>query len=81
MKYIVSVSKKGKNVWKIYGYDYDDNDNLVFHSERINPLLTWYYKLQKCHRMNVICQECNQKFLWIGKKFNKNEECPYCYET
>ena len=82
MKYVVSVSKKGKNIWKVYGYDYNDDDNLVFQCKRINPLLAWFYKLKKCHRKNLYCNECNRKFLSIGSMREiKNEECPYCYES
>ena len=82
MEYVVSVSKKGKNVWKIYGYDFNEEDQLVFSSERINPLLIWYYKLQKSRRQKVICDECNRIFLWVHKWYQKtcdDSECPYCY--
>ena len=82
MEYVVSVSKKGKNVWKIYGYDFNEEDQLIFSSERINPLLIWYYKLKKHRRQKMICYECNRVFTWVHKWYEKTcpeSECPYCY--
>ena len=61
MKYITSVSKKGKNIWKIYGYDYDDDDELIFQSKRINPLLVWFYKLKKWHRIKNHCEDSHRR--------------------
>ena len=80
MKYVVSVSKKGKNVWKIYYYDYNDDDDMVFQSKRINVLLVPFYKLLKCHRTKMLCDECNQIFLSVTRRKNpKYDNCPYCF--
>ena len=50
-KTIVSVSKKGNSVWRMYYYDIDDYDNTwKFFSEKINPHLVWFYKLKKQKR-------------------------------
>ena len=79
MKYIVSVSKKHKSIWKIYYYELDDDDNLVFKSKTISKWLVPYYKLCKNHRTKMICTECNRVFLEISRKKNpKYAECPYC---
>jgi len=81
MKYIVSVSKKGKNIWKIYGYDYDDDDNLVFHSEKINPLLVWFYKTKKWNRIKNHCEDCNSVYMSLINWHDKDQDCPVCYEN
>ena len=31
MKLVLSVSKKHNSIWRVYGYDYNEDDNLVFH--------------------------------------------------
>ena len=79
MKYIVSVSKKHKSIWKIYYYELDEDDNLVFKSKTISKWLVPYYKLCKNHRTKMYCTECDRIFLEISKKKNpKYAECPYC---
>ena len=75
-KYIVSVSKKNNSVWKIYFYD----ENFEIHSQRINPLLIWYYKLRKRHRVKGICPECRREFLCLTNWHDKKLECPYCLD-
>ena len=61
-KCIVSVSKKHNSVWRMYYYDIDDNDNTwKFYTEKINPMLVWYYKLKKQKLYNNICDICNNE--------------------
>jgi len=75
-KYIVSVSKKNNSVWKIYFYD----ENFEIHSQRINPLLIWYYKLRKRHRITGVCPQCRNQFLCLTNWYDKKLECPYCLD-
>ena len=77
-KYIISVSKKNNSVWKIYFYD----ENFQIHSQRINPLLIWYYKLRKYHRKKALCTECSGQFLVLTNWHDKIEdaECPFCLD-
>ena len=75
-KYIVSVSKKNNSIWKIYFYDED----FQIHSQRINPLLIWYYKLRKRQRKNAVCPGCSRRFLVLTNWHDKKLECPYCLD-
>ena len=75
-KYIVSVSKKNNSVWKIYFYD----ENFQIHSQRINPLLVWFYKLQKRHRKKMYCLNCSSAFLVLTNWHDKKANCPYCLD-
>ena len=81
MKYVVSVSKKRDSIWKIYYYEKDEDNNLVFKSKRISRLLIPFYKLVKCHRTKMWCDECGQIFLSITRLNNSHDECPYCSES
>ena len=47
MKTIIGVSKKHNSIWRVYDYDYNEDDNLVLVTKKINPLLVWFYKLKK----------------------------------
>ena len=78
MKYVVSVSKKRDSIWKIYYYELDDDDKLVFKSKRISRLLVPYYKLVKCHRNKMYCTECGKTFQQISRRNNDFADCPYC---
>ena len=73
-KYIVSVSKKNNSIWKIYFYD----ENFQIHSQRINPLLIWYYKLIRRHRRKAVCPNCGNRFLVLINWYDKNMDCPVC---
>ena len=75
-KYIVSVSKKNNSIWKIYFYD----ENVQIHSEKINPLLIWYYKLKRYHRKHAVCPGCDRRYLVLTNWHDKNIECPYCLD-
>ena len=75
-KYIVSVSKKNNSVWKIYFYD----ENFQIHSQRINPLLIWYYKLRKRHRITGMCSQCYNQFLFLTNWYDKKMICPICLD-
>jgi len=55
MKITLGVSKKHNSVWRVYGYDYNEDENLVLVTEKINTLLVWYYKLKKQKVYNNIC--------------------------
>ena len=73
-KYIVSVSKKNNSILKIYFYD----ENFQIHSQRINPLLIWYYKLRKRHRKQGLCSVCGNTFLFLTNWYDKKMDCPIC---
>jgi len=75
-KYIVSVSKKNNSVWKIYFYD----ENFKIHSRKINPLLIWYYKLRKRHRITGVCTKCSNQFLFLTNWHDKKMNCPICLD-
>ena len=75
-KYVISVSKKNNSVWKIYFYD----ENFQIHSERINPLLIWYYKLRKRHRKTGVCPQCSNQFLFLTNWHDKKMNCPICLD-
>ena len=78
-KTIVSVSKKGNSVWRMYYYDIDDYDNTwKFFSEKINPLLVWFYKLKKQKHYNNICDICGNEFKFYKKRFEDGLDI--CYE-
>ena len=78
-KTIVSVSKKGNSVWRMYYYDIDDYGNWTFLTEKINPLLVWFYKLQKQKLYNNICDLCGNEFKFYKKRFEKMpNECFAC---
>ena len=71
-KCIVSVSKKHNSVWRMYYYDIDDNDNTwKFYTEKINPMLVWYYKLKKQKLYNNICDICDNEWRFYKKRFEK----------
>ena len=74
-KYVISVSKKNNSIWKIYFYD----ENFQIHSQRINPLLVWYYKLKKSKIHNNICDNCFKEFRFYKSRFDKMpNECFEC---
>ena len=79
-KTIVSVSKKGNSVWRMYYYDIDEYDNTwKFFSEKINTLLVWYYKLKKKRIHNNICDNCLKEFRFYKSRFDKMpNECFEC---
>ena len=85
VKYIISVSKRHENnhagvkngTYMIYYYDED----MILQTERINPLLIWYYKLKKRHRKKGICSECYRQFVFLTNWYDKKIECPYCSES
>jgi len=78
-KTIVSVSKKNNSVWRVYFYDKDYDSNIKFCSERINPLLVWFYKLQKQKLCTDICIMCDKKFQFYKKRFESRvDSCAEC---
>ena len=80
MKLVLSVSKKHNSIWRVYGYDYNEDDNLVLVTKKINPLLVWFYKLKKYHRKKGVCPNCSRVFLTLTNWHDKNAECPYCLD-
>ena len=79
MKIILGVSKKHNSVWRVYGYDYNEDENLVLVTEKINPLLVWYYKLKKQKVYNNICDICGNEWSFRKKRFEKMpNECFEC---
>ena len=79
-KYIVSVSKKNNSVWKSYFYILNDDGSWSFQSKRINPLLIWYYKLRKRHRITGVCSQCSNQFLFLTNWHDKKMNCPICLD-
>ena len=75
-KTIVSVSKKGNSVWRMYFYDINEDNEWKFYTERINPLLVWFYKSQKQKLCNNICDICFKEFRFYKGRFDKMpDEC------
>ena len=73
-KTIDSVSKKGNSVWRMYFYDINEDNEWKFYTKRINPLLVWFYKLQKQKLCNDICMICGNEFKFYKKRsIIKNE--------
>ena len=85
VKYIISVSKRHENnhagvkngTYMIYYYDED----WKIQTQRINPLLIWYYKLKKRHRKKGMCSECHRQFVFLTTWYDKKMECPVCSES
>ena len=71
-KTIVSVSKKNNSVWRMYFYDVNEDNEWNFYTERINPLLVWYYKLKKSKLCNNICDTCDNEFRFYNLFFIKS---------
>ena len=77
-KVIVSVSKKNNSVWRVYFYDLNEDGQWSFQTKRINPLLVWFYKLQKQKLCNEICIICDKQFKYHKKRFESRIDC--CFE-
>ena len=77
---VIGVSKKHNSVWRVYYHDYNDDDKICLFTKKINPLLIWYYKLRKRHRVKGICPECRREFLCLTNWHDKKLECPYCLD-
>ena len=83
-EYIISVSKRHKNnhagvkngTWAIYYYDEYEK----MQTKRINPLLIWYYKLRKRHRVKGVCSECGREIHFLTCWYDKKMECPFCLD-
>ena len=79
MKTIIGVSKKHNSIWRVYGYDYNEDDNLVLVTKKINPLLVWFYKLKKKRFHNNICEIYYKEFRFYKGRFDKMPvECFDC---
>jgi len=83
-EYIISVSKRHKNnhagvkngTWAVYYYD----EYGKMQTKRINPLLIWYYKLRKRHRVKGVCTVCYREIRFLTCWYDKKMECPYCLD-
>ena len=85
--HIISVSNSYENnhagvkngTYMIYYYDED----WKIQTQRINPLLIWYYKLKKYNRKKMYCLNCRLEFTVFSNWYDrdKNPECPYCTES
>ena len=78
MKMILGVSKKHNSVWRVYYQDYNEDGNLCLFTKKINPLLVWFYKLQKQKLCNDICMICGNEFKFYKKRFEDGLDI--CYE-
>ena len=79
MKTIIGVSKKHNSVWRVYFYDYNDDDKVCLFTKKINPLLVWFYKLKKKKLCNNICDNCLNEFRFYKGMFDKMpNECFDC---
>ena len=77
-KTIVSVSKKNNSIWRMYFYEANDENEYKFLTKRINPLLVWFYKLQKQNLCTDICVICDKQFQFYKKRFESRIDV--CYE-
>ena len=78
-KTIVSVSKKGNSVWRMYFYDINEDNEWKFYTKRINRLLVWFYKLKKQKLYNNICDICGNDWKFYKKRFESMpNECFEC---
>ena len=77
MELITGVSKKHNSKWRLYGYDYNEDDKLVFQSRRISFLLVWYYKLKRIKTYNDICDNCLEEFRFRNTRFSKKPTMCY----
>ena len=78
-KTIVSVSKKNNSVWRMYFYDTNEDNEWNFYTKRINPLLVWFYKLQKQKLCNDICMICGNEWKFYKKRFESIPDiCSEC---
>ena len=94
MKYVISVSKtykhrgrfithkpKTKKHWQIMYYNYDeDTEEIKLYSKFVNPLQALYYKINKYYKRKFYCTDCENVFVTLVKKRQKNVDCPYCDE-
>ena len=83
MKFIVGVSKtysnRGKHRhrpstkrrWHIYGYDFDDEGKLFYHTEPISVFQVPYFKLKIVKKFHVICVKCKKEYLAFEKDISK----------
>ena len=62
----------------MYFYDFNDDNEYKFQSKRINPLLVWFYKLQKQKLCSDICMICNNEFKFYKKRFESIPDV--CFE-
>ncbi len=78
METIIGVSKKHNSIWRVYGYEYNEDENLVLVTKKINPLLVWFYKLKKSKIHNSICENCLKEFRFYKSRFDKMPN--FCFE-
>ena len=84
VKYVISVSKRHENnhvgvkngSFMINYYDED----WKLQTQRINPLLIWYYKLRKRRRVKGVCSECSREIHFLTCWYDKKMECPFCLD-
>ena len=77
-KCIIGVSKKHNSVWRVYYTDLNEDDKLCLFTEKINPLLVWFYKLKKKKICNNICDICSNEFRFYKGIFDKTPDM--CFE-
>ena len=89
MKFIIGVSKTYSNRgnhrhrpdtprhWHIYGYDFDENGELYYHTKMINPLQVPYYKSKIVRKYSVYCVHCGGQGIVFVKDMSKvpKQEC------
>lgn len=63
----------------MYFYALNDSGEWSFQTKRINPLLVWFYKLQKEKLYTDICIICDKQFKFYKKRFeSKLDVCAVC---
>ena len=62
----------------MYFYDFNEDNEWKFYTQRINCLLVWFYKLQKQKLCSDICLICDRPFKFYKKRFESRVDC--CYE-
>ena len=73
------MSKKHNSVWRVYCYDYNEDENLVLVAKKINPLLVWFYKLKKQKLYNNICDVRGNEFRFYKNRFESMpDQCFDC---
>jgi len=62
-------------------YDIDEyTEEIKLYSKYANSLQAFYYMFKKYYKRKFYCTECENYFVTLVKKRQKNIECPNCDE-